>query len=428
MSRWIPTPQSAVAVWLQDPSGENVLPNLLVCSDEARDDWAAWITTFAARIRPFSAFTRLIGQSKLLTYAERTRQPTLQQLTWPVAGVVLGEVLAASRLPDRMLETLPANACESTLSFALFRAATLYSSFGEWPELVEDWEFARQVTRQPRRQIDSSLVARVCASVIQAAGWSGFEATPNVDKDVIQACQELIRSSGTESFTLSRSPQFQVAFDRMHGSREDRVVAFGEFIRSQSDRPKENQELTSLMLGFLLSRIAPGTIQHSAILAPLLPLYASALLWYGFAAGLDSAGVHTKQTGSLRSVLEFPPTARWIVRDLLRPDHVLSPPISDIAVSELRALSRTTDDPLHGLVRTSPQAATIEIAPGVWTVVSLSQRPTMEDPGRPRRERRALAAVGEHIDRLREAYEDLIEGEAMETGQQRLFDPKRKRP
>jgi hypothetical protein len=423
-----PAAQTVVAVWSQDPRESTQLPEMLICQDGTGSDWAAWITTFGAKVRPFSAFTRLIERTAVENLAISARTPVLNGITWPVAGLILGEVLAASGLPDRSLDSMAANACESTLSFAMFRAASIYSKFQRWDELVQSWEFVRKVTRQHPRTVEGSAVARVCATVIDAASLSDSEPwSGSADVNVLRVCREIIKSPESVPQSLSVVPQFTSIVERMFGPREERVVAFTDFIRSLDRTPSIDGELTSFMLGYLASRIAPGTIQHSGVLGPITHRYPTALLWYGFCAGLGGTDINARNSVSWkRWVPDLPLSARRIVRDLLRPEPLLAYPTCDVASMELLVLSRTGGDPLANLIRTSQGSAIVELFPAVWTVINVSSKGP-EGPTRTAKERDLLTAIGEHIDRLRELYRDLA---GIDAGvvQRSLLPPKRKRP
>ena len=130
------------------------------------------------------------------------------------------------------------------------------------------------------------------------------------------------------------------------------------------------------MLGYLASRIAPGTMQHSAILGPITHRYATALLWYGFFAGLGRLEINVRSTIGRKTVDSriSPQPLDGSRVDLLRPEPILSAPNCDIAFLELLALSRTGGDPLAGLTRTTQGTATIELAPAVCTVVNVSSK------------------------------------------------------
>lgn len=424
-----PRDQSLLAVWSREPRKGALLPDLLVCQDGTESDWAAWITTFGAQIRPFSAFTRLMGRSAFEDLPDEAPVPTLGHVGWPVAGLVLGEVLAASGLPDKALETMPANACESTLSFVIFRAAAMHQPFREWRQLLEGWEFVRQVTKQHARTIDSRAVARVCATVIEAANLNDSRELfgPN-DADLVRACREVTTSPESPPSSLSLIPQFASIEKRMYGPREDRVVAFSELVRSVERSPAAEGELVSFMLGYLASRIAPGTIQHSTVLQQVTRRYATALLWYGFCAGLGGTEARSRSaSGGSRSTVDLPPSARRVARDLVRPEPIVATPTCDISFLELFALSRTGGDPLAALIRTTQGTATIELVPGVQTIVNVSSKVGVDESVRTTKQKEILATMGEHIDQLRWAYEDLVRSSGEETGQRSLFPPRRKK-
>ena len=418
-----------LAVWSQKPQETGQLPNLLVCADGTDQDWAAWLTTFGVKFRPFSAYSRLMTVSELRRFKKASRVPTLNGLTWAVAGLVLGEVLAASGLPDRALDTIPAAAFASTLSFAVFRAAAAYSDFGHWSQLVFSWEEVRKATRQRTRAIGGEVVAEVCAAIIDAGGF-GNERSAKVSSDatVRFACSELLRSPDRVPSILAEEPHFASVESRMHGAREDRVVAVNEFARSILMAPATRPEVTSLMLGYLVSRIAPGTIRHLTVLAPVASLYPSAILWYGFCAGLGNAeGGGLARVGVGRAGIDLPAGARRIARDLLRADSLVGAPACDISYLELMALSRTGGRELEGLTTLTAGTVIVELAPGVCSALNVLRPAAGEEPVRAAREKEILATIGESIERLRRAYIELAGNEPPEREQRSLFSAKRKR-
>lgn len=424
--------ESLLAVWWQAPQDSGQLPDLLICSDGTEEDWVAWITTYAARIRPYSAYTRLISYTGIERVVRAWRTPVLDRLTWPVAGLVLGEVLAASGLPDKRLEKVSAAACASTLSFAMFRAAAVYSNFQQWSQLTSTWESVRQITRQRARAVDGSSVARVCATVLDAAGLGDQGAlTKQSDREVRIACNELLASPEHVPSNLTKFSDFATIERRMHGSREDSVVAFDNFVRVLSATSANDFELTAFMLGYLASRIAPGTMRHSSVLAPIGHRYPTALLWYGFCAGLGGAeGGSVYSPNSRRTSVDLPVSARRIVRDLLRPSPVVGPPECDISSLELIALSRTGGDPLEAIITTTQGTATVELTPAVWTTVNaLSKETPVEGQVRTLRDKVMLATIGECIERLRGAYSELTRTEHPddEGGQRSMFPTRRRK-
>lgn len=376
-----PVGQSVVAVWPFNPEGTGQLPHLLICPDGFDTDWAAWITTYAVRIRPFSAYMRLATHGELAELALNFRNPTLGRLHWPIVGLILGEALAASRLPDKALDILPGVAFASTLSFAMFRAVALYSKVHNWTPVVSGWAFAREVTSQRPRAIDKGQVSRVCATVIQAAGVdqaSRILGGAAVDPRAQTACRELIEAGGGPPGSLLELSDFRAIEQMLYGPREDRVVAVGNVIRNLGVGDAAPPEVMSLMLGYLMSRVAPGTLQHASVLAPALDRYPTALLWYGFCAGFGDVTAEGPSRDG-RAGVELPVSARRVARDLLRPDELVSSPSCDVSILELAALSRTGGDPTGGIIASTQGTVMVELLPGVLTAVAAGAKSSATD-------------------------------------------------
>ncbi len=424
-----PVRDAVLAVWSLDPKKTAQLPEVLICENGTQNDWAAWITTFAARIRPFSAYMRLMTYPDFQRTAKRSPMHDTGRLTWPAAGLILGEVLGASGLPDKALDTLSATAFASTLSFVMCRAAVLYADFEECSHLVSMWESVREVTKQRPRSVESASVARVCATVMDVLGVRGAsKMLTRSDMEVSEACRSLFMSPQRAPSNLSQIKPFADAELMMHGSREDRVLAFEEFVQRSDGISVLKPEVLSLMLGYLASRIAPGTIRHSSVLGKVAHRYPTAVLWYGFCAGF-AEGDFKMPNASGRLGVDFPSSARRVIRELLRQEPVLGAPVCDIGYLELMALSRTGGDPLEGLIKTTQGSLMVELLPGVCTSVNVSSKPPAESQAQESRDREIIAKMGELIERLREAHKDLLGAEAPDrkAEQGSLFPPRRKR-
>ena len=214
----------------------------------------------------------------------------------------------------------------------------------------------------------------------------------------------------------------------MHGAREDRVVAVNEFAHSILKTSSSRPEVTSLMLGYLVSRIAPGTIRHLSVLAPVANHYPSAVLWYGFCAGLgDAEGGGLARLGGGRAGVDLPSGARRIARDLLRADSLVEAPDCDIGYPELVALSRTGGRELEGLTTLTQGTFIVELAPGVCSTANIPRQVVGEEPARAAREKEILETMGESIERLQKAYIALSGNAPTGREQRSLFSTKRKK-
>lgn len=404
-----PANDAVIAVWARDPRGNARLPELLICGNDAQADWAAWITTFAAGMRPFSAHMRLVPVCDLRTLLEAPRYPEFDRVAWPIAGLVLGEVLAAYRLQDDALQTISAAACASTLSFAMFRTAILGGNLDTFRELQKAWEFVRSTSSQRPRRLDSERVARVCMTVIRSLGMTHSSDQPEANSDILlSACREFVQTGGRVPLALGTFPGFDTAREAMRGTREDRVVACEKFLGGAAADSGTDADLLAFASGYLASLIAPGTMCHAGVLEPVLHTSATALLWYGFCAGWTGVGPRTVGSDIGETAPDLPASARRIIRDLGRDDPLLGAPICDIAFSEFAALARGGGNPLDHIVRMSQGASIVELRPGVCMTVNVSPRLIEGEASRSDRERRAIAEIGRRIERLKAAYSELV--------------------
>jgi hypothetical protein len=404
-------PSALIAIWTRPPLEFLGLPEIFLCEDDAEVDWAAWITTYGARIRPFSAHSRLMSSERFRRAIQNERSPQLGRLVWPAAGIVLGEVLSASGMPDTALDTLPASSYQSTLSFAIFRAAAISSEFGDWSAIIGAWEFVREATRQRQRSLDSMTTARICAVALMSDEESiALNSDVGVaDPELIAACRQIIRDPSMAPYKLNRIPVFSDAVERMRGTREERVVAFELFARDILSSPNLDEATASFALGYLVSRIAPGTIQHAALLSRFAQKLSGAYLWYGFFAAIESSGERLPIMASTEKAGELPGSARRVVRDILRVEQILGTPTCDVGFSELAALYRTGGDPLAGITTSTQTTVVTELLPAVSTILNVASKPMADKGHLGIRDKEVLNQLGHQIEHLQETYWKLRE-------------------
>jgi hypothetical protein len=246
--------------------------------------------------------------------------------------------------------------------------------------------------------------------------------------DVSDACRSLIRSPQRIPSSLYAIDLFADTEPMMHGSREDRVLAFEEFVRRSDGTSAHNPEVMSFMLGYFASRIAPGTIRHSKVLDQITLRYPTAMLWYGFCSGFGESRAEMTDV-SPKAGPDLPLSARRVIRELLRPETILGTPVCDIGYLELLALSRTGGSPLESLVRATQGSIAVELLPGVCTSLNVSLRPSDDLQAEESRKREAMAKIGQQIERLRELYRDLLSAQTAgrKPEQPPLFPSRRKK-
>jgi hypothetical protein len=359
--RELPTidPLSLAAIWFRDPEGNTDLPTILVTSDGQERDWLAWFVTFAPTIRPFTALCRVLGRSDFTEHFDTMQPADLGKFENACLGLIFGEVLSSEDGLAKTKDPLTASACASVLSYALVRRLAIRKRvlFDEG-NLPERWTLVRKITRQRERELVIPEVVRVSEIL---GSLLRKDSPSNSSNRILMACHELAEGGELISSASAFGTDFEQLANSMQGTREERVELFERVLEKSITSESSTEE--SFTLGYLASRIFPGTLTHAPLLAPARQNHPSAMLWYGVCAGLSS---------ECNLFAEFGGVGRRVLRDLLALDDFQTRPRADIASSELEILlsgERPDDFPV-----TSPSQLSIELEPGISTVVNWSSR------------------------------------------------------
>jgi hypothetical protein len=200
--------------------------------------------------------------------------------------------------------------------------------------------------------------------------------------------------------------------------REQRVEVIDMSLRALISMRRENDERSAFLAGYFASLLAPGTLDHADILAPVASLLPTAYLWYGLFAGMNVRG-ECLPIGNL--------LARRIVRDLTLPDRLVDRPRCDVALEEMAMVG-----PGENVLRLTGKSGRLEIdiLPGVTTAVRwpLHTEPGEEDlrRARDRELQHVLMEIDQVGSRWRYLSERLREMLHMTEGN-RQASPRRKR-
>jgi len=321
-----PAPGHCLVVCQEKPT---LRVTALVTRESERSEFLAWIATYLSGYRPITAHFHVLTPELLKQLLNAKAAAIDPRTVSGLAGAILGEALLAS---PRDSAVITIGKCRSTQSFALSRGVVLGLGDAVRREMAEErWRWIA-----PRRSSSLNGSAEEMELPVLAATASpqlglGFSMGPH--GDLIRACVE-IRSRGEISRELlqllvSRLPvQFEGLYSAIEGTREVKVGVFEAFrgvIDSAASQMPSRGSTAAFLLGYLASRIAPGSLEHFRLVTMQGERYATAIIWYGLCAGLHPES----------EVLERSPVARRVVRDLLLRESLLDTPRGDIALFEL---------------------------------------------------------------------------------------------
>ena len=159
------------------------------------------------------------------------------------------------------------------------------------------------------------------------------------------------------------------AFSLMEGPREQRVAAFEHVSSTVMQGDARSAMSRAFLLGYLASRIAPGTLEHLSLLRPLENRLPGVMLWYGLCAGLSGGNELVQRLGSV---------GNRIVRELRRRESVFDAPRSDVSIAELTVLKRSSDQNAVSSLATDGHLV-VELFPHVNATVRIGKRGTVAE-------------------------------------------------
>jgi len=247
-----------------------------------------------------------------------------------------------------------------TLSFALCRAATIYGARFRGVELLERWSYVQQWGGYEVDYAATEVALTINSIVFPGQGVSKKTPIDPLLADAVRcfAQDDIEGAFRMEASLISMYPDLASAFKQFKGAFDGRMSAFSSAITT-IERSSSGARANDIAVGYVCSRIQPGSFDHMLVLKHLQHVFPAANVWYGmFAACSVSA---RERAVPVRMLVK-------LERDALAPFSVEVRPQCDIAFEELEILSRTT----LGVEDVSPsleQAAIVGLMPGVNLVV-----------------------------------------------------------
>ena len=351
-------------VW-GNPPANGVLPALLVIPESDWREFFAWTNTYLGGWRPITSLFRVIADRNLAAaLGERPNHDAIWEYRNAVLGMILGEAAMHGGERgghDERGVSFSLVECASTCSFVIGRS--VYLGRTDLLSTVDAWQRAHVAIRRMSFESDVESPLAPWSTLLEVGGVSKTArwGTRSVSEAVAAICQTLhthdeINSAGLAELTRG-SPEMARAFRLVNEPRERRVQALDMALRSLGERRRRSSQPAVIALGLLASRIAPGSLDHMALIRPYVARMQGLALWYGLFSGM---------TRGARLIDRYENVGRRILRDMRVADGVLASPNCDIAVDELEIIS-TSESLLQNLPRASGEQLVIEVLPCVNT-------------------------------------------------------------
>ncbi|QDT43486.1 hypothetical protein Pan241w_35870 [Gimesia alba] len=349
--------------WNSSPTEVFSLPRAAIVAEGKTQDFLAWCSTYFRNIRPFTAHCRVESPSnaRLAASASATNWTTGNRSV--DLGLIITEAIAYS-IGRVDINRLPFSAFTRTMSYAIAKAVRNYEvttvSSQEYQDHIEQgWEATRKLVGNAPLELSPSDIRSVWETVLFC------ESQNNKSNDLLANALREIKLEGqlSKNSWINLMPDAEIAsklWIAMEGPREGRVVAVEHGIQVLGKGTKSTRKIRAFAMGYLASRVRPGSLDHLSLVFPLIDDLRESLLWYGVCAGIvpeTTVDNYSKGLG-------------WLMRrELGRPSHWLERPVCDIALPELKTLLENREDGKPEFRTISRGVLDVEILPLISTNV-----------------------------------------------------------
>lgn len=244
--------RSLTAVWKDDGQRFNPLPNLVLGSIDKLSDLCAWSKAYMSGIGPLSGLFRLSTRDEFQSMvARKPRQSSADSSEIAVqVAIVLAEVVA--RAPQTVVERIALKACQSTLSFAIFRTHHLGVAIDPL-KLADRWSQARRQGASSQRDRVSVAVLDACQNSQELSlGIDDFVHNRRISRKDDQ--REFISGNSDDLFALER---MLVDPNLARRPKEDLVEALDRILGRLAGQRSESRDYHRLVAE-LVSKTTEG--------------------------------------------------------------------------------------------------------------------------------------------------------------------------
>lgn len=352
-------------IWDVNPRERFALPSLVIVADGDVKALLSAVKAAPQAPSPITALSRVISREEAKQHFDSDVLPLNERVFPAIAALILieGILHGDGRLGLKQLTPL---LCKRTLAYAWGRAMGSRVSAESFLELPVRWlDVYSMLNAPPALTIAQRTVASVIGGLDLLAqlaigirpndlpGALAFELL-NGDKDAQERAWQSL------STRLSRPVSIE-AIQSM--AREERGLQLQEALRALAsvDSRTEHGEMVAAC-AFLATRVAPGALEHLEVLKSAAR--PELLAWYALYAALQ----HPKEILSLHSGLGF-----RLIRDLLRSEEKIAPPIADISYLEFKIVARAGLEAMAGRIGHASELQ-VELIPYVSTSFTFQLR------------------------------------------------------
>ncbi|MGY8665357.1 hypothetical protein Q3C01_23740 [Bradyrhizobium sp. UFLA05-109] len=349
-------------------------PLVLIVRKEDQQRLFSRFAQLRSDLSPFSAWCHITTPNRMDVVDDLTKDGNLGDYAAAWTGLVVAETML---LAERPLARIRIPACTATQTFAIARAAALWSP--SISEVTQKYDQAQNLFRAEHRR--SSRIRSALEPIWDALATLSRVRLPPRDERLLPLIEgiHLLHVARTqkdpdETASFLRSLRNVLPTDLVNEfehlstlAPEERVRAFDRVLSYVEKSQEQNERQIFAALAGYLATIAAGGTPSLGLLTASAQRFPEITAWAYVLGGVGEPVLWTASFDGL---------GRLVARELLRPLRFDEPPTADFALDEALVLAdpRLADPLVHLRIKQS-RIATVALYPGVNVSVPMSDQP-----------------------------------------------------
>lgn len=362
-------------LWDKKPSSKGGESPLVVVPDADLVDFFAFVSTYVGSYRPFSAFFNVVGLGVARRIFSKVQGLPLSVLS-KLVSVVIAEAYVQLGGKKSGISDVPVSACFGTFSDAVIQLVNYDCQSDSIDELADRWLEARGLLGGEALALSVDEMVGFWKLVLNGLslnenGYSLLQEPSN--RAVVEFINAVLLNGPQYSseWTLITDdlPASRAALSAMDGSKEGRVKAFDGAVAELLKAEKLSQELQSIIVGFLASKVGGGSLQYISLAYDLSSRVKTAPLWFSIFSAFTPGSDYLSIGDCLGRRLE---------REKGRHISFWAESNSDISLDELRVIP-IDDGGVPRVRRVRQSTIEIEVFPKVTATFRVGRRKHVDD-------------------------------------------------
>ena len=339
-------------------------PRFVALEDDELNDFFAWANTYLSSLCPISSLMRVFRLDDGPSL--RTPSETRSFDGWAALklGLIIAEafssVVATKSGLSPKIASFPLVPCLGTCSYAIARGRCSYNPSNV---IAERWQTVHELIGRPVPPVLTQEIVYAWSIIDRLDGRPDVGRVDDMTLAITRICVSLRDHGEVDGKSLASlaegAPLLRDAFSHMGGALEERVRWAEQALSRTLRRDRDVSTARAFVCALLVSRIAPGSLDHMDMLLPYSVAVPGILLWYGLCTAGARSGRFMAYVGNL---------GRRLLHGIFAERNVLDRPRCDIALDELRTISNSPSS-MRSIRREGSTELIVEIAPCVNTVV-----------------------------------------------------------